>query len=73
MGTINEFIKMRNVARRRWLIPIILVTLEADIRKSSIQGQPRQIVLEILSQKYLTKWTTQLGFFKLKDESDNSF
>jgi hypothetical protein len=35
----------------RWLTPIILATQEAKIRSISVQGQPRQIVLETVSQK----------------------
>jgi hypothetical protein len=33
------------------LTPIILTTQETEIRRISIQSQPRQIVLETLSQK----------------------
>jgi hypothetical protein len=35
----------------RWLIPIILATQGAEIRRISVQSQPRQIVCETLSQK----------------------
>jgi hypothetical protein len=32
------------LARCGWLIPIILVTWEAKIRRIAVQSQPRQIV-----------------------------
>jgi hypothetical protein len=35
----------------RWLTPIILVTWEAEIRKTEVRSQPGQIVQETLSQK----------------------
>jgi hypothetical protein len=38
-------------ARCWWLTSVILATQEAEIRKLVVQGQPRQIVLETLSQK----------------------
>jgi hypothetical protein len=37
-----------------WLMPVILVTQEAEIWKIMIQGQPGQIFHETLSQKYST-------------------
>jgi hypothetical protein len=39
------------MARCRWLMPIILATQEAEIRRIEVLGQPRQIVCETLSQK----------------------
>jgi hypothetical protein len=33
-------------------MPIILVTQESELRRIAVQSQPRQIVHEILSQKY---------------------
>jgi hypothetical protein len=36
-------------------MPIILTTQEAEIRRIEVQSQPRQIVCETLSQKYLTQ------------------
>jgi hypothetical protein len=38
-------------ARHRWLTPIILATPEAEIRRITVWGQPRQIVRETLSRK----------------------
>jgi hypothetical protein len=42
-------------ARYWWLTPIILTTQEAEIRRIMVQSQPRQIVYETLSWKYLTQ------------------
>jgi hypothetical protein len=39
------------IARSWWLMPIILATQEADIRRITIRFQPRKIVGETLSQK----------------------
>jgi hypothetical protein len=36
-------------------VPVILATQEADIRRITIQSQPRQIVRETLSQKNLSQ------------------
>jgi hypothetical protein len=36
--------KLRMKARHQWLIPIILATREAEIRRMGVQSQPRQIV-----------------------------
>jgi hypothetical protein len=39
-------------ARCWWLTPVILATQEAEIRRIAVEGQPRQIDHETLSQKY---------------------
>jgi hypothetical protein len=36
-------------------MPVILATQEAEIRRIKVEGQPRQIVLKTLSQKYPTQ------------------
>jgi hypothetical protein len=36
-------------------MPVILATQEAEIRKITVQSQPRQIVCETLSRKTITK------------------
>jgi hypothetical protein len=36
------------------LMPVILTTPEAEIRRMVVQSQPQQIVPETLSQKYPT-------------------
>jgi hypothetical protein len=36
----------------QWLITVILATPEAEIRRITVQSQPRQIVPKILSRKY---------------------
>jgi hypothetical protein len=36
-----------------WLMPVVLATQQAEIRRITVQSQPRQIVHETLSQKYL--------------------
>jgi hypothetical protein len=40
----------------QWLPPIILATQEADIRRITVQSQPRQIVHETPSQKKKKDW-----------------
>jgi hypothetical protein len=36
-------------------MPVILATQEAEIRRIAVQSQPKQIVHETLSQKYITQ------------------
>jgi hypothetical protein len=36
-------------------MPVILATQEAEIRRIAVRSQPRHIVLETLSRKYLTQ------------------
>jgi hypothetical protein len=45
----------RTRARHRWLMPVILGTQEAEIRRIKVQSHPRQTVCETLSQKTLHK------------------
>jgi hypothetical protein len=58
MGThILNFIKNTLGAGYQWLTPVILATLEAEIRRISVRSQPWQIVQENLSQKTLSQKT----------------
>jgi hypothetical protein len=41
--------KITKAARHQWLIPVILATQEAEIRRIKVGGQPRQIVCKTLS------------------------
>jgi hypothetical protein len=50
-----------DTSRAWWLMPIILATQEAEIRRIEVQGQPRQIVYETLSRKYPTTQHTAGG------------
>jgi hypothetical protein len=45
--------KRQKAAGCWWLTPVILATQEAAIRRIVVRSQPRQIVCETLSQKYL--------------------
>jgi hypothetical protein len=47
----NKYIKVNKGAKRQWFMPVILATQEAEIRRIMVGGQPRQIVLQTLSQK----------------------
>jgi hypothetical protein len=42
-------------ARCQWLMPIILATEGAEIRRIKVQSQSRQIVHKTISQKYPTQ------------------
>jgi hypothetical protein len=46
--------KKSHNAGHEWLMPVILATRKTEIKRITVQRQPRQIVHEILSQEYLT-------------------
>jgi hypothetical protein len=48
-------VKYTIVARSWWLMPVILATQEAEIRRIEVRNQPRQIVPKTLSRKTLHK------------------
>jgi hypothetical protein len=49
------FIK-ENYARYQWLTPVILATRKAEIRRTEVQSQPRQIVSQDpISKKPITE------------------
>jgi hypothetical protein len=56
------FLYIKNICSQAWwLLPVIRATQEAEIRRIVVWSQPRQIVLETLSQKTfhkkgLVKW-----------------
>jgi IS30 family transposase len=50
-----SILEKRSKAGHWWLMPVILATQEAEIRRITDQRQPGQIVHEILSQKTLHK------------------
>jgi hypothetical protein len=55
-------LKKHNNKPGAWLMPVILATQEAEIRRIAVRSQPRQIVLETLSGKITnTKQDRQSG------------
>jgi hypothetical protein len=42
------------IVGHRWLMPVILAIQEEKIRRITVRGQSRQVVHEMLSQKYST-------------------
>jgi hypothetical protein len=47
--------RVRDLAGHWWLMPVILATQDAEIRRTMVQSQPGQIVCETLSQKLFIK------------------
>jgi hypothetical protein len=48
-------VKNRPRAWRQWLMPVILATQGAKVRRIVVQSQPRQIVQKTLSWKHPTQ------------------
>jgi hypothetical protein len=63
-------IRQKKVVRHRWLMPIILSTQKAEIRRIVVQSQPEQRVHKTLSRKYPSqKWLVE--WLKVKALSSN--
>jgi hypothetical protein len=52
---VRSFLKKEKRAGCWWLMPIILATQEAEIRRIMVRNQPGQIVCETLSGKSLSQ------------------
>jgi hypothetical protein len=56
-------------ARCQWLTPVILATQEAEIRRITVQKQPRKTVCKTLSHK---KPFTKIGLVKALSSSPST-
>jgi hypothetical protein len=63
--------KKRLLSWALWLTPISLATHVAEIRKIVVQSQPRQIVLQTLSQKKTHHKNGLIEWLKVKALSSN--
>jgi hypothetical protein len=52
---------MKRQARYQWLMPTILATQKAEIRRMAVRSQPGQVVLETVCQKIPSHTHTQKG------------
>jgi hypothetical protein len=54
-GTLNKSeVKGDELVRHWWIMPVILTTQEAEIRRFTVRNQPRKIVCKTLFKKYTT-------------------
>jgi hypothetical protein len=51
----DRLVKRKELARSRWLTPVILATQEAEIRRIVVQSQPGEIVPESFTKIGLVK------------------
>jgi hypothetical protein len=47
--SLYHYSKRQLAIRHMWFMPVIVAIQEAEIRRTTVQSQPRQIVLETLS------------------------
>jgi hypothetical protein len=47
------YMKFSKRAGHPWLTPIIFASQKAEIRRITVQGQPREIIQEALCQKHI--------------------
>jgi hypothetical protein len=59
-------------ARRQWLMPVLLATQEAEIRRIAVRSQAGQIVYETLTQKTLLQKIGLVEWLKMKTLSSSS-